>query len=285
MNLDMTRMIGPVNHKLAAFTIGILVLAVSAAVPAIAQDGASWEIDSRHSVAHLFLGSAANPEALEVGLAAVNGSIKLDAADPSESVVELTMYHGDQSASATAAGASDGDLTFQSRRVQRMEDGDWKATGDLTLTTVTRSVTVNPGEDYSGPAYGAPAVSSTTREATFLFRPVTQERQNGTLELSAATVIGRENFPELLRSARSATWPNTLVQDEDCRMPARISEDYAGPACTGQLVIAQVSSVMPSNISEDYAGPLQPVVQARQMTIRIVAITQPASSLALTAKK
>ena len=102
---------------------------------------------------------------------------------------------------------------------------------------------------------------------------------------AAWAVVGRENFRELLVSAQSAAWPNTLVQDEDCRMPATIGEDYAGPACTGKLIAAASSSEMPSNISEDYAGALQPVVQARQTAIRIVAVTQPASSLALTAKK
>jgi len=285
MNLDMTRMIGPVKHKLAAFTIGVLVLAVNAAVPAIAQDGASWEIDSRHSVAHLFLGSAANPEALEVGLAAVNGSITLDAADPSESVVEFTIYRGDQSPGTTSPEASGSELTFQSRRVQRMENGNWKIIGDLTLSTVKRSVTANPGEDYSGPVYDAPVVSRVTREVAFLLKTVAQDQKNRTLELSAWAVVGGENFRELLVSAQSAAWPNTLVQDEDCRMPATIGEDYAGPACTGKLIAAASSSEMPSNISEDYAGALQPVVQARQTVIRIVAVTQPASSLALTAKK
>src|SRR6201988_4193256 len=83
MKSDMTRMIGSVKHNFAAVAIGVFALAVT--FSAVAQDGAARQIDSKHSVAHLFLGSAANPEALEAGLAAVNGNIQLDATDPSES--------------------------------------------------------------------------------------------------------------------------------------------------------------------------------------------------------
>ena len=62
---------------------------------------------------------------------------------------------------------------------------------------------MEPNEAYAGPVYGDPIVQTATREVTLVF-PVTSQpaAQNGAIQLSASTTVGREAFPQLLSDWR-----------------------------------------------------------------------------------
>ena len=66
----------------------VLALAiVTASMPADAQD--SWQIDPKHSVATLSLGSGANQ--LQIGLARVSGEVVFESSDPGDPIVTLKI--------------------------------------------------------------------------------------------------------------------------------------------------------------------------------------------------
>jgi hypothetical protein len=223
--------------QLATNGVGLmlLLLALAAAItsiPAHAQD--AWKADGEHSIARLSLGSGANT--VEIGLARVSGHVVYGADDPADPVVDLNIKPENRQ------GADYFEIDFKSKRSMLTNDGKVAVVGDLTLTRLERSVTLDANEGYSGAVYGEPVVQIVTREVTLLLPAERPAVQNGTMELPASTTITREYFPQLLSGLAPDSWPTTVVEDETCNMPSGLpSEDYSGAACAGNTVATKTN--------------------------------------------
>jgi hypothetical protein len=191
------------------------------------------------------LTAQANPNPLNVGVAQVNGEIRLVASDPAASLADFTLASAD-------TGTLQTKIAFKSTRTV-VENDEVEVIGDLTLTLYERNATYNPTEDYAGPVYGERIAHSVTRQVAFVFPREELAQQNAKAEISAAAVIGPEYFPELRHAIYAVNWP-PVVEDERCQMPAGAGEDYAGPSCTGTLVATADAASVPANLSEDYRG-------------------------------
>ena len=128
-------------------------------------------------------------------------------------------------------------MTFKSERIVTAGNDKFKVIGELTLTRVERSVTMDANEAYAGPVYGDPVVRTETREVTFLLT-------KDALDLSVSAHVNHEDFPELLSAIQDTNWPN-VVQNERCQMPSTIGEDYHGPTCTGTVAVAVMPAGLP----------------------------------------
>jgi hypothetical protein len=223
----------PLSTKPLRRIVNLLLLAVTTApIAAHAQD--SWQIDAKHSVATLSLGSGANQ--LQIGLARVSGEVVFESSDPGDPIVTLKIV-GD------AREADYASMSFSSKRSAIGADGKLAVTGDLSVTRVERSVTMEPNEAYAGPQYGEPVARTTTRQITLIFSDPRQVlSQNGAMHFSGRSTVSRENFPDLLDAIALDDWPSQLINDEKCENPSTIGEDYHGSECTGS-VIASVSNV------------------------------------------
>lgn len=251
-----------------AFIITIIVLGGQ---PAAAQNTRT-QIDSDHSTARLFLSSSNKPDSsINVGVARVNGEVRWNPNDPTQSVFDFMAYPADQNEPGVGPGdkqprknipegANYTVITFKSKHVVPVEEGALRITGNLTVTRVERIASYDPSEAYSGPTYGPAIVHSVTREAVFMFQPektidpVTKEDPTTWV---ASSVVAGEDFPELLNAVAATDWP-VFVSDEQCAMPWTVGEDFSGPACTGNRVDTaartDVHCEMPSTVGEDFAG-------------------------------
>ena len=141
--------------------------------PALAQNSTS-QIDSEHSTVRLYLASTRNPESnLNVGVARTSGVVKLNSATPD---LDFTIYPADKQPSLQRSSASRREdkpnytvIAFKSRRVVPLAADSYRASGDLTLTYVQRTVSYDPSEGYSGPTYGPSITLSQTQPASFEF--------------------------------------------------------------------------------------------------------------------
>lgn len=226
-------------------------------------------MNSNTSDARLFLGSTANPDAFNTGVARVSGKVDLDPNNLNDSVIDLAIYPSDERWSGLGPDGSlragyvpdSADqtlLTFKSEHVLAPGKGKLEVVGNLTLTRVERSVTIDPTQAYAGPVFGPPVIRTETREVTFEvpdYRAAATAHPQSETALSASTQIGYENFPGLFSAVPNTNWP-PVVANEHCQMPSTIGEDYRGPRCTGTVIAAtdNKNCHMPSNLGEDYAG-------------------------------
>jgi hypothetical protein len=210
----------------------ILAIATVVAVPAVAKEG-NWKLDADHSTAQILVGT----NAFNIGVAHVDGTVELDATQPTDSVLDLSI---DQ-----AGGKL---ITFRSQRATMNRDGKLQVSGYLTLRRVVREVYLNAGEDYHGPVYGEPAIETVTRQVMFV---LPMEDRGEKSEIAAEANIFRENFPELFAAVNDLNW-QPVIQDKACEMP-RAGEDYAGALCTGTVVESDRSLAFASG-GEDYHG-------------------------------
>jgi len=241
MKSHMMRIIDFASNKVG-LTFLLLALAIGvASIPAHAQDGI-WQVDAKHSIARLSLGSGT--ESVEVGLARVSGNVVFDSSDPADPVVDLNIKPD------KSLGADYSEISFKSKRSAMTSDGKLAVVGDLSLTRVERSVTMNPSEGYYGAEYGAPVVQTNTQEVTLVFPAASlPAAHNGAMQLSATTNISRERFPQLLAALAQGNWPSMVVQDEKCTTTyAGGGEGYYGATCTGTPVET------PTNAVNAYAG-------------------------------
>lgn len=272
-------------------TLGILIAVILPTISPLAfAEGGTWSLNPTTSSARLFQGSAANPDSVNTVVARVTGKVKLDPNDLGNSVFNLSIYPADEQwgealspeGTLPAGYISDATdhtlLTFESKRIQRMEDGKLEVTGDLTLTRVERAVTLTKA--YGRSVYGDPVLRTETREVRFLFQDPDATLTSGPLRpvnltvkrdfgLSGSAHIGYENFPGLLNAIQETNWP-VLVQNERCQMPSTIGEDYHGPTCTGTVIAATKSNNchMPAILGmEGYSGPICAPPSGNQTTI------------------
>jgi polyisoprenoid-binding protein YceI len=231
-----------------AFLLLLAFAVCFASVPARAQ-GSNWKVDAEHSIARLSVGSGSN--AVEIGVARVSGEVVFDSSDPADPVVTLNLKPGN------GAAEDYRHLSFTSTGSARTTDGRLVVTGNLSVTRVERSVTIEPNEAYAGPVYGEPTAHTDTHEITLVFSDPRQPvLPSGQMELSASTTLSRESFPQLLDAMTPGAWPTMLVNNETCRVPSTIGEDYSGPVCTG-TVIATVTNeerITGTAGGEDYRG-------------------------------
>jgi len=193
----------------------ILAMATLVTVPAVAKEG-KWKLDADHSTARILLGA----NAFNIGVARVGGNVELDAAEPTNSVLDLSID--------PAGGKL---ITFQSRSATRTRDGKLAVSGELTLSRVVREVILNTAEDYYGPVYGEPITQTVTHEVTFVL-PMSARGEQA--ETTAEANIFPESFPELFAAVADANWP-PVIQDKACEMPLA-DENYAGALCYGTAV-------------------------------------------------
>jgi hypothetical protein len=225
----------------------ILAIATVAALPAMAREG-NWKLDADHSTARILLGA----NALNVGVAHVSGEVELDAAKPTNSILDFSID--------PAGGKL---ITFKSRRAAIGLDGKLQIRGDLTLSRVLRPVTLTPGEDYSGPVYGEPTLETVTHEVTFVLPMGDQAEQ---AEITAQAKMFGEDFPELFTAITDTNW-QPVIQDKACELPPA-GEDYAGSQCTG-TVVAPNRSAAAASIGEDYHGFESAAPEGSVMTIAV----------------
>jgi len=189
------------------------------------------------------LSSQAKAESLNAGVAAVNGKIQLVTSNPAASLAEFTIISPD-------TGTVQTKIAFKSTRTV-VQNAEIDVSGDLTLTVLEREVTLNPSEDYAGPVYGERVAHNVTRQVVFVF-----PREMGAgpkAKVSATALIAFENSPELLPAIYAVNWP-PVVEDERCEMPSNIGEDYAGPSCSGTMVVTHNVLSVSSGGTEDYRG-------------------------------
>jgi hypothetical protein len=239
-----TNVVGPLIMFLAFATATV-------SIPACAQD--IWQIDPKHSVATLSLGSGANQ--LQIGLARVSGEVVFESSDPGDPIVTLKVF-GD------ARKADYASMSFISKSSALTADGKLTIIGDLSVIHVERSVTMEPSEAYAGPQYGDPVTYTNTRQVSVVFSdPHGLASQSGVMHFLGTSTVSREDFPQFLDVLTLADWPTQLINDEKCKTPSMIGEDYHGADCTG-AVIANVSNAVVSTgapSGEGYYG-FEPVI-------------------------
>src|ERR1700752_4982563 len=179
----------------------LLLAATTVPIAAHAQD--SWQIDAKHSVATLSLGSGANQ--LQIGLARVSGEVVFESGDPGDPIVTLKIVGNTRAADYAS-------MSFSSKRSVIRADGKLTVTGDLSVTRVERSVTMEPNEAYAGPQYGDPVARTTTRLVTLIFSdPPQVVSQTGAMHFSGRSTVIREDFPDLLDAIALDDWPGQLI--------------------------------------------------------------------------
>jgi hypothetical protein len=193
-------------------------------------------------------------------MARVTGKVKLDTNDLDQSAFDLRIYPAEEDwANALSPegnlpvgyvpDANDHTLlTFRSNHILRTQGGGLEVTGDLTLTRVERSATIEPSEAYAGPVYSDPVVRTETRETTFVIASVdaplvpasstpTAVENKEPRWVSALAHVGYEDFPELFSALTETNWP-LAVEYGNCQIPSTISEDYSGALCSGPSTVA-----------------------------------------------
>jgi polyisoprenoid-binding protein YceI len=251
----------------------------------------TFSLDSGTSSALFFQGSRANPDSANTGVARVTGVVNIDPNNLDNSVVDLNIFPADEEwghaltpegtlPSNYVPDATDQTLLrFQSRRFVKLGNGELEVVGDLTLTRVERSVTINSIEAYAGPVYGDPVIHNETREIAFRFGNLSEALLSGSsnaispeekakVDLSGAVRVAYEDFPDLLNAIQDTNWP-TVVENEKCQMPSTIGDDYHGTSCTGTVIAAtrRDNCHMPASVGEDYSGPVCTPPAGTQTTI------------------
>jgi hypothetical protein len=227
-------------------------------------------VDARHSDAQLITDGTTNFGKTKLnftlGYARVNGEVKVNDNDPTQSSVEFHIYPATAMAPPIEETgnfktkwlmnlANHTLICFHSKKVVKTADGKLQATGELTLTRVDRNVEINPNEAYSGPVYGPPMTHHVSQEATFELDAASGQISGkaGVLQASGSTSVTREGFPQMLKAVTTTYWP-PLVQDEKCQTPANVSEDYRGAQCTGTFMESSGLPPAPIQVGEDYPG-------------------------------
>jgi polyisoprenoid-binding protein YceI len=277
---------------LGILAIGALVMTVSGKT---AATSGSWQVDPRHSDAQLITDGTTDFGRQKVnftlGFARINGTFKIDDADPANSKLDLHIYpansdapilgeDGKLKAQWLANLANHTLMCFHSKKIVRTPDGKLQVTGDLVITRIDRNVDIEPTEAYSGPVYGPPIVHRVVREATFVVDLSGGNGPKDPLRATGSTSVSREGFPELVRAVVATNWP-PLVMDEKCTNPSAGTEDYRGFRCTGTFMEAQGLPPAPTQIGEDYPGPSDyNSIVGNQLTIMVNLRLAPGASAA-----
>lgn len=191
-----------------------------------------------------FLSAQAKSDSLHVAVPQVNATIRLVAGDPAASFTNFTV-------ASAAVGTLQTKIAFTATRTV-MQNDEVDIFGDLTLTLLERNATLTPTEDYSGPVYWERIARNVTHQVMFVLPREKVSPANATAGASATALVALENLPELLPAIYAANWP--VVEDEHCEAPSNIGEDYAGPFCTGTMVVRHNALSVVSGAVENNRG-------------------------------
>ena len=210
----------------------------------------SWSVDGRRSDAQIITDGTTDYGKTKInvtlGFARVNGNLKIDDGDPTQSRVDLHIYPATSMVEAIeeegafrshwlANRANNTIVCFHSKKIARTSDGKLQATGELSVTRVDRNVEIPaPSEAYYGPVYGPPIIHRTAREASIVLEIPNDSQKDGSITASASTKVFREDFPQLVRTVLSTIWPPVVI-DKNCTVSSP-SEAYTGAKCTGTFV-------------------------------------------------
>lgn len=260
------------KHSLAFAIAGVLGLGIfttGLSSPPASTTG-SWRVDTRHSDAQIITDGTTDYGKkkidITIGYGRVNGEVKLDDNDPSQSRFDFRFYPATSMSPSIEEGgdfkahwlenlANQTLVCFHSKKVVRTADGRLQATGDLVITRVDRNVEASGNEAYSGPVYGPPMVHRVVHEGTFTFdfpAGAGAQKDSG-IVASGSTKVFEEDFPQLVKAVVMTYWP-PVVQDENCHNPAA-SEAYSGPKCTGTFLANPGLPSPDVRPGEDYPGP------------------------------
>src|ERR1700758_5141425 len=196
-----------------------------------------FQVDPQYSIARLSLGSSTNTS--EIGLARISGEVIFEPGNPADPVVNLKMAPDDEPRADYA------EMSFASQRSIMHADGKLLDTGELVVTHVERSVTMEPNEDYAGAQYGEPLAHTETREVTLVFSdPREPAARDNAMQFSGTTSVSREVFPQLVNALAPGNWPTVVADNVKCEMPSTVGDDYSGPTCTGTVIAAVTNSVV-----------------------------------------
>lgn len=274
--------------------VALLVISEMICVAPVLAQNTVWRIDSERSTARLFLASSRNPSAgVNVGVARTSGVIDQNAGNSTRPNFDFTIYPADKTEEQSGKDPDYTVISFKSTRVVPVNGESFRVAGDLTLTYVERSVTLEASEAYSGPAYGPAVHHSVTQEAVFEFHQVSlsgvQKAKAGNAEWRASSTTNGVDFPQLLNVVSSTNWP-AFVADEKCTTPSNVGEGYSGATCTGEAIEraarADVRCEMPAIIGEDYAGEVctetSPVQVANEVQMQLdLHLTRMASAVSV----
>lgn len=228
----------------------ILLVLATIVVPARAQEnhGTAWLVDTQHSFSRLSIG-ASSDSASAVAVAQVSGAVRID---PSPSPTSIIVFDVSPAGDAQYPAANYPRFSFRSRDIRVKPDGTIEAAGELTLTYLEPSVTLDPNEAYSGPVDAEFVVRMITRPVTFVLDATAANLESGAVELdaSASTVISSEDFPGVRDLVLHTNWPPVTV-DENCQAPPDADEAYPGVVCTGSALSAPLSHDVPSTVSAE----------------------------------
>lgn len=281
------------RHAALLGLAGLLVVVTVGSATKPASTTGSWQVDTRHSDAKLTTDGTTDfgKSKMDVvlGFGRVNGTVKLDGGDPSNSHVDLHIYpatsmsetigeNGDFKTQWLANLANHTMLCFHSKEVTKTADGKLQVTGELKLTRVDRNVDATPSEAYAGPVYGPPIVHTVSKPATFVFDAPPDAKTSGNL-MAGSTSLTRETFPQLLKAVVNTYWP-PLVQDAKCEAPPSAGEDYRGAMCTGTVLQPPALPQGPyAGGREDYPGPGDyNMISGNQLTIQLHMKLKPAGT-------
>jgi len=252
--------------KYAALSAAALIFAMVVARNPVPATG-TWQVDASHSDAQLTTDATTDfgksKITFAVGLARVNGTVKLDESNSASSAFDFRMYPASSMAPPIdeegkvrlewfSRLANNTLICFHSKGAQKTADGRLQTTGNLILTRVDRNVELTPNEAYAGPVYGPPIIHRLIREATFVFDSPTAA--GAAFQTSGSAKVSREDFPQLLTAVIGTYWP-PVVQDRDCKVPAA-SEAYSGAQCTGTFLMTPGLPEPPHAANaEDLPGP------------------------------
>lgn len=241
-------------------------------IAAWAQNG-ELRIDSRHSTARLSLASSNSGTSWNIGIAKVSGTVTLDNA-PEKDAVHLVIYPAGQGSllldpsgglreNRIAGLARYTVMTFRSSQVTQNREERIAVMGELSLTHVTREVSVIWSNAYSGADYGDPVAQTSPHQVTFIFEAPNQAaaamHDHGADERSAVATVNLREFPGLRSAWLDSVWP-LVVEDEQCEMPASRASfrDYAGVKCTGTPILpTPLDQPPPPIVRGDYPLPYE----------------------------
>jgi polyisoprenoid-binding protein YceI len=276
--------------KYVALSAAAVILAMAVPRTPVATTG-SWQVDASHSDAQLSTDGTTDFGKTKInfaiGIARVNGTVKLDGSDSTNSAFDFRMYPASSMAPPIdeegkvklqwfTNHANNTLVCFHSKGTRQTTDGRLQTTGNLVLTRVDRNVELTPNEAYSGPVYGPPMIHRVMREATFVFDPPTAA--GGAFQTSGSTKVVREDFPQLLKAVIGTYWP-PVIEDKNCKVPAA-SEAYSGAQCTGTFLMTPPLPEAPRAANEeDLPGPANfNAVVGERLTILVHMRLKPSGS-------
>ncbi len=257
--------------KYVALSAAALLLSLAVPRKPVMTSG-SWQVDERHSHAQLSADGTTDfgktKMTVTLGLARVDGTVKLDTSDPANSAFDFHVFpatsmnppigeDGKVKMEWFANHANNTLVCFHSKGTRQTADGRLQTTGTLAVTRVDRNVEATASEAYSGPEYGPPIIHHTTHPATFVFDLLTAVPggHDGDLHTSGTTSVYREDFPQLVKTVVATYWP-PVIEDANCWWPTS-SEGYAGAQCTGTFMMTPAPPEAPGahTASEGYSAP------------------------------